>query len=173
LGKAPKIKYVNNGSIDTNRNEDSSSKKSKPSKVDVAKKSDVVERYKEVNDALDDVNDTMTETDILMERLYGADRVKAMQKQNELIKDEIDLLEDKLALAKDTYLVDDEKALKTAWGDLAKVNPNIANGLAAAGITKLEIDGNGNITNYTDIMTFLHDKLVSMQEHYNALSADE
>jgi hypothetical protein len=170
LGDKPNIVYSGSGTISPTKTETNSKK---PSKIDVAKKSDIVERYKEVNDALDDVNDTMTETDILMERLYGADRVKAMQKQNELIKDEIDLLEDKLALAKDTYLVEDEEALNTSWGNLANVNSRIANELAAAGITELKFDGNGNITNYTDIMTFLHDKLVSMQEHYNTLSADE
>jgi hypothetical protein len=44
------------------------------------KKSDVVERYKELDDALDDVADAMEDVNKQADRLYGANRINALKK---------------------------------------------------------------------------------------------
>jgi hypothetical protein len=48
-------------------------------KVDRTRKSDVVNRYKEIEDKLDDIKEAADEAANAMERLYGADRIKAMK----------------------------------------------------------------------------------------------
>jgi hypothetical protein len=45
-------------------------------KADKIKKSDIVQRYKEVDDALEKIADTMEDTSKIMDRLYGASRLK-------------------------------------------------------------------------------------------------
>jgi hypothetical protein len=50
------------------------------------KKSDIVERYKEWDDALDDVADAMEDVNKQADRLYGASRINALRKQNDLLK---------------------------------------------------------------------------------------
>jgi hypothetical protein len=65
----------------------------KSKKADKVKKSDIVERYKEINDQMEKLSDTASDNAKVMDRLYGASRLKYMEKQNSIIKDEIKLLE--------------------------------------------------------------------------------
>jgi hypothetical protein len=71
----------------------SSAKISKAKNIDKTKKSDIVDRYKEITDALDDIEDAMDEASKAADRLYGPARLKQMEKSNKLIKDKINLLE--------------------------------------------------------------------------------
>jgi hypothetical protein len=52
----------------------------KAEKIDKVKKEDVVERYKEINDQLDDIADALDKASSQADRLWGKDRL-AMMKQ--------------------------------------------------------------------------------------------
>jgi hypothetical protein len=56
------------------------SKSSPATKGKRTKKSDMVERYKEINDALEDVSKSMEEANTQADRMYGDERIKAMNK---------------------------------------------------------------------------------------------
>jgi hypothetical protein len=107
------------------------------------KKSDVVERYKEINDLIDDLADKMNDASKAANRLYGKGRLDLMKKNNELLKQEIDLTKKKKDEAL-KYLEEDKQALFDAAAD--------------AGVM-LNIDENGLITNYTEAMTELYNEL--------------
>ena len=55
----------------------------KPAKT--PKKSDIVDRYKEVNDLIDDLADKMNDASKAANRLYGKGRLDLMKKNNELL----------------------------------------------------------------------------------------
>jgi hypothetical protein len=67
-------------------------KGSKAKKAEKVQKSDIVERYKEVDDSLEKLADSAEDAAKAMDRLYGTSRLKQMEKQNDLIQDEIKLL---------------------------------------------------------------------------------
>ena len=147
------IKYVGNGNIST-------SSVKKPSgggggsakKAPQPKKSDTVERYKEVNDRLDDVADNLKEIDALNDRLYGKEHLDNMAKSNELLAQEIELDKQKRQEA-ENYLAIDKASLNKAAAD--------------AGIS-FSYDANGNISNYTTEMTGLFNRLESLTNQANA-----
>ena len=125
--------------------------KSKPKKAKEVKKSDVVERYKEIDDKLDDVAESMDDASKAADRLWGAARIKQMQKANNLLKKEIDLTRQKKQEA-ENYLAIDKKALQTA---------------AKEGGVSFKFDANGNISNYTEQMTKLYNQLNSAIQSAN------
>lgn len=134
------------------------SKPKKAEKVKKTKKSDVVERYKEINDALDDMADALDKASGKADRLYGAARVKAMKEQAKLMRQEVDLLKKKRAEAEKNQKAD-EKALKKAAEE--------------AGV-KLEIDEDtGNITNYTTEMEKLYKELNAAETKMDGMSTKE
>jgi hypothetical protein len=73
------------------------------------------------------------------DRLYGASRIKQMQKYNDMIKDEIELLKKKKEEA-ELYLELDRASLNRAASE--------------AGVS-FTYDENGNVTNYTEQMRSL------------------
>ena len=125
--------------------------KSKPKKAKEVKKSDVVERYKEIDDKLDDVAESMDDASKAADRLWGSARIKQMQKANNLLKKEIDLTRQKKQEA-ENYLAIDKKALQAA---------------AKEGGISFEFDANGNISNYTEQMTKLYNQLNSAIQSAN------
>ena len=112
-------------------------------KADEVKKSDVVDRYKEVTDSLDNNADAMEKASRAAERLYGRDRLANMQKANDLLKNEIALTKQKREEA-EKYLTEDFDALTQAATE--------------AGITFTTNDA-GDITNYTEEMSKLYEEL--------------
>ncbi len=133
-------------------------KKSTPAKpVDYTKKSDVVDRYKEQDDALDDIQETLEDINKESERLYGAKRLKQMDKEQKALLAQKKALEDKAKVAKDFYN-EDQKRLK----DTAKEY-----GL------NFDFDDLGNITNYTTEMTKLYDELHAAEEKMDQMSTKE
>ena len=126
---------------------------SKPKKAEKVKKSDIVERYKEINDQLEKRADALNDANKAMDRMYGTSRLQQMQKQNAVIKDEIDLLKQKKAEAL-KYLKEDRQAI----ADAAK----------EAGVT-LTFDENGLISNYTEAMTEIYNEL---DKAINSANAD-
>lgn len=112
-------------------------------KVEKTKRSDVVNRYEEIEDKLDDVRDAADKAAGAMDRLYGANRIKAMKDQAKALKDEVGLLKDKRKQA-EQYLKEDTDIL--------------AETATEAGV-RLEFDENGNVTNYTEQMDRLWKQL--------------
>ena len=122
-------------------------KKSEKKKVDKVKKSAVVKRYKRVDDKIDDKQNAAEKASRAMDKMYGNSRIKQMQKYNQLLQEEIGLLEAKKQEAED-YLKIDEKDLQSSLDDALK----------QAGFSKslnFEIDSDGLITNYEEVMTKL------------------
>ena len=126
-------------------------------KVERTKKSDVVNRYEEIEDKLDDIRDAAEKAAGAMDRLYGADRIKAMKDQNKYLEEEVDALKEKRKQA-EQYLKEDTEALKKVATE--------------AGV-RLEIDGMGNVTNYTEQMTRLYDQLAAAEAHMDTLGTKE
>ena len=119
----------------------------------VSKTSDVTDRYHTVNEHLDVMSKAMDKASRAADRLWGKDRLKYLDKQNELLAQEIDLLKDKKDEA-EAYLKEDEAALRKAAAD--------------AGYS-IAIDKNGVITNYRSIMDDLADELISAENRMNEL----
>lgn len=119
----------------------------KPEKVDKTKKSDVVERYKEIEDKLDDVRNAMEDASRAADRLYGANRIKKMKDVSKQLEKEVKLLNQKKEEAEE-YLEIDKKALKNAAKDV--------------GLT-FKFDDEGNISNYEAQMEKLYNKLAKAE----------
>ena len=129
--------------------------KSTPAKpVKYTKKSDVVDRYKEQDDALDDIEEKLEDINREKDRAYGANRLKQMDKEQEALLDQKKAIEAKAKAAKQFY-DEDKKNLK----DKAKEY-----GL------NLEFDDLGNIINYTTEMTKLFDQLHAAEEEMDKMS---
>lgn len=126
---------------------------SKPAeKVETTKKEDIVDRYKELDDTLDDVADAYEDASKEADRLYGKARIDKIKQQNAYLQQEIGLLKDKIAAAK-TYLAIDKQALDTA--------------AQKAGVSFV-YDEAGNLTNYTQQMEALYAELRAAQDAWNA-----
>ena len=126
---------------------------SKPAeKIEKTKKEDVVDRYKELEDALDDVADALEDASKQADRLYGKARIDKLKQMNGMIQQEIGLLKNKMAAAKQ-YLAIDKQALEIA--------------AQKAGVS-FSFDGEDNITNYTQEMEKLYEELRAAQDAWNA-----
>jgi hypothetical protein len=123
----------------------------------VSKTSDVTDRYHTVNEHLDVMSKAMDKASRAADRLWGKDRLKYLDKQNELLQQEIDLLEAKKAEA-EAYLKEDEAALREAAAD--------------AGYS-VAIDENGVITNYRSIMDSLANELIAAETRMNEFATQE
>jgi hypothetical protein len=81
-GKSPNIKYVGNGSVAPSSTGGSSGGggggSTKKTDDERQKKTDVVDRYKEVDDAIDDITDAMEDASKAADRLWGESRIKQM-----------------------------------------------------------------------------------------------
>lgn len=121
-------------------------------KVETTKKEDIVDRYKELDDTLDDVADAYEDASKEADRLYGKARIDKIKQQNAYLQQEIGLLKDKIAAAK-TYLAIDKQALDTA--------------AQKAGVSFV-YDEAGNLTNYTQQMEALYAELRAAQDAWNA-----
>ena len=120
-------------------------------------KTDIVERYKEINDQLENTSNLMSKNSTLIEGLYGEARFKKMRENIKLMEQENKQLEKKLALAND-YLAEDKKALDDAAGE--------------AGIW-FNIDNNGNIINYTTAMEELHKQRENLLKGFDETTDSE
>lgn len=136
----------------TNKGGGSSSKSNPASKIETTKKEDVVDRYKELEDSLDDLTDALNDANKMEDRLWGQSRIDNIKQQNELIQKQISLLKDKVAAAKN-YLAIDKATL-----DQAAKNAGV----------NFVYDEAGNLTNYTQQMEILYAKLRAAQDVWNA-----
>jgi hypothetical protein len=137
----PKINFVGNGNVsDSAKNGDSAGSNSTTKTKDSRqKKTDVVDRYKEINDELEETGRLMNKNSTLAEGLYGAARIAKLRENVKLMEQENKQLSRKYELAKQ-YLKEDTDALNSA--------------ASAAGV-KFTFNDDGNISNYTEQMTAL------------------
>lgn len=125
---------------------------SKPKTVEKDKRSDMVERYKEVNDQIDDITDAYDRANRAANRLWGADKIKKMQEANNALKTNLELTKQRIAEG-EKYLEEDRAELEKAAQE--------------AGIT-LTFDDKGNITNYTEQFNKLYDDYARIVDQANA-----
>lgn len=116
------------------------------------KKTDMVDRYKEVDDTLDDVRRQMDKASKAADRLWGPARINAMKKVNGILENEIDLLKSKKEEA-DAYLDEDRDDLDSAVSNL---------GLS------FEYDSDGNIKNYETQMTSLYEAREALLDSFGS-----
>lgn len=135
----------------------SGSSSSPAEKKSKTQKSDVVDRYKKLDEAISDNTRALEKANKQADRLYGAARIKAMKEVNKHLAEENSLIKKKIAENK-KY----EKEDKTDLNKAAK----------EAGIS-FKYDKDGNITNYESQMTKLYNKLSKAEEQYNKLSTKE
>jgi hypothetical protein len=92
-GKTPEIKSITKkatGSFNNFSSGNSGGKSSgggsssKPKAYEKTKKSEVVDRYKEINDSLEDVADAISDNNKQLDRMYGQGRINALEKSAEL-----------------------------------------------------------------------------------------
>lgn len=126
---------------------------SKPKKADKVKKSDVVERYKEINDALKETAHLMNKTNAEAEGLWGKARFDKMRQGVELLKQENQQLKERMQWSKN-YVDEDRISLNAA--------------AAEAGISFQYDPEDGYITNYTEQMTWLYNQLDNAINNANA-----
>ena len=145
LGKSPKIIYTDNGTTNTG-NRDSNKK---TSKTDSTKKSDVVDRYKEIDDQLDDSSREMNKASKAADRLWGPERIAAMEEANKALEENIDLLKQKRKEAEENLEIDKQALQDT---------------LAKNGGISAQFDDQGNIINYDEIMANLFNQLEAAEK---------
>lgn len=121
---------------------------SSPKKATPTKKSDVVDRYKEQDDQLDDLKRTIDNTADSLDRLYGEEKLEAIDKLIQAEKDYKNVLKEKRSEARDA-LDEDRKALDAA---ASKVS------------VEFEYDAEGNLINYTEQMEALYNRLRSVEK---------
>lgn len=137
---------------DTSKLSDGGGGGGKPKKADKVKKSDVVERYKEINDQLEETAHLMNKTSAAAEGLWGKARFDKMREGVELLKQENQQLKERMKWSKD-YVDEDRISLNAA--------------AAEAGVS-FQYDDNGYITNYTEQMTWLYNQLDNAINSANA-----
>ena len=132
--------------------------KTKVDKIDTTKKTDIVDRYKEINDSLEDQSRLLDKVNDQTDRLYGKDKIENLKKANKEIEKENKLLQKKQKEATN-YLKQDKKSLQSALDKARK----------KAGLKEsdFKFDGDGDIKNYESQMTALYKKLNEAETAFN------
>lgn len=133
-------------------------------KIDVVDSSEEVERYKEVNDQLDNQSKLLERLNTKSEHLYGKDKINNLTKINNALKQENKLLDDKIKLAKN-YQKQDKTDLNSDLSAAAKE--------AGLDLSFTYDKETKDITNYTEVMTSLYDELARKQTNYNNKYAEK
>lgn len=147
---------VMNNSSRANPGTTSKGSKSKPTKGTPSKKSEVVDRYKEITDEIQNLTDAYDAASKAADRLYGKDRLSLMKENNKLVLKEIELLKKKKTEAY-KYLGDQYQVGSDRY-NLDKAAENLG--------IKFIINEAGDISNYTEEMTKVYNKLKEAQETY-------
>ncbi len=132
---------------------------SKPAEQkDYTKKSDVVDRYKQINDKLNTVNKNMDKYNKLSELAYGKNKLSAMNKILNAYKQQIQL-QQQLKAEAEGYLPEDKKNMETAAADL--------------GTRKLQYDKDGNVKNIEAVQSDIFEKIHAAEEKYNSFATKD
>lgn len=116
---------------------------------------DIIERYYEITNEIDDMTDALDDASNAADRLYGKDRIAAMEKQRDLMAQQQELLKQYRSEI-EAYLAKDKAALE-----------NNKYGI------HFTFDADGDITNYTQIMTDLYNQLHAAEQTYNSFATKE
>ena len=116
---------------------------------------EVVDRYYEITDSIDDMTDALDDASDAADRLYGKDRIAAMEQQRDLMAQQQKLLKQYRSEI-EAYLAKDKAALE-----------NNEYGI------HFTFDADGDITNYTQIMTDLWNQLHTAEQTYNSFATKE
>ena len=162
---APKISQgaINSGSSGSGgggggNSESNSEPKAEPTpaeKKDYTEEKEIVTRYYEITTSIKDMTDALDDASDAADRLYGKDRIKQMEKQRDLLKDQQKLLQ-QYRKEISNYLAKDKAALQ-----------NNKYGI------KFSFDADGDITNYTNIMTNLYNQLHAAEQKYNSFATKD
>lgn len=125
----------------------------KAEKRDVSKKSDTVERYREVTDAIDNVTDALTRAERATDRLWGKDKLAAMREENKILEEQRDLILEKAKEAEE-YAKEDASNLRKVADDI--------------GVSVVINQETGDITNIEDVEETLYNRLAAAEAEYNA-----
>lgn len=135
-----------------------SGSKSKADKVDKTKKTDIIDRYKQINDTLDDQSKKLDQLNKKYDRLYGKNRLKNIEKITNALKAENKALKQKKEQAKANLNLDKK---------IMQSNLKAAQKKAGLKNTKFKFDKDGDISNYYKIMNALYKKLHKKENEYN------
>lgn len=111
-------------------------------KKNTAKKSDVIDRYKEIEDKLKRIRNTMSDLEKISDRVFGTARINALKEINKQLEQEKKTLEDQRIEAI-RYKAEDKQAVIDEANKLG---------------VKFTFDSDGNISNYTTEMEKLYSK---------------
>lgn len=147
---------IMNNNSKINKGTTSKGSNNKPAKGTPSKKSEVVDRYKEITDEIQNLTDAYDAASKAADRLYGKDRLSLMKENNKLVLKEIELLKKKKTEAY-RYLGDQYQVGSDRY-NLDKAAENLG--------IKFIINEAGDISNYTEEMTKVYNKLKEAQETY-------
>ena len=116
---------------------------------------EIVDRYYEITDSLEDMTDALNDASDAADRLYGKDRIAAMEQQRDLMAQQQKLLKQYRSEI-EAYLAKDKAALE-----------NNKYGI------HFTFDADGDITNYTQVMTDLYNQLHAAEQTYNSFATKE
>lgn len=116
---------------------------------------EVVDRYYEITDSIEDMTDALDDAADAADRLYGKDRIAAMEQQRDLMAQQQELLKQYRSEI-EAYLAKDKAALE-----------NNKYGI------HFTFDADGDITNYTQVMTDLYNQLHAAEQTYNSFATKE
>lgn len=133
--------------------------KSNPAKTEkLTKKSDIVPRYKQIEDKLKTVNKNLDKYNSLSELAFGKNKVKAMDQIINAYKEQIKLQQQLIQEAQ-TYAKEDKSALTAAATDL--------------GVAGLKFDSSGNVSNIETVLGQAFDKLHKIEEPINSFATSD
>lgn len=150
--QAPSASAVSGGNSGGGGGGSTPSAPDKVEKREPAKKSDTVERYREVTDSIDNVTDALTRAERATERLWGKDKLDAMRQENKILAEQYKLLQQKAQEAEDYA--------KQDYNDLMDVADEI-------GVSVVVDTNTGDITNIEDVEKTLYDRLAAAEAEYN------
>ena len=131
--------------------------KGKPTTGSKGKKTDIVDRYKEINDQLEETNRLLKKNEVEADSLWGPKRIAVLKNSVKLLEQENKQLEEKYDLSKQ-YLKEDADALARAATE--------------AGIAFTIDDATGNILNYTDAMTQLFNEREKLLDSFGSTMSE-
>ena len=137
---------------------------SKPAKkVKKTKFTDLGDRYHTITKQLEDQSRAVEKLSKLEDRLYGASKIKAMERQSKELKKQIELNKQKAEEAK-KYLEEDTTELNASvTGFNAQFGTNLT----------VQLDDEGNITNYREIVEEMQRVSNEWEDHLNSLATQE
>lgn len=126
-----------------------------PTQMEYTKEIDFYERYKEWDDALDDIDDVLSDVQKKEDALYGQNKIAAMKNRNKLLLKEVEALQQKKKEAEAYFEIDKQ---------------NLQNAAGALGY-EITFGSRDQILNYTSTMQGLFDELHAMEVHFNSLGS--